>query len=289
MRYKGMVIRPPSEADSYLVQVTYGCSHNRCTFCGTYQEKPFRIRPEAEVMEDIALAGRRFPHTRRVFLCDGNALVLKTDALHRILDALHEAFPDLQRVGAYANARDIAKKTHDELTGLKDRKLGILYLGLESGDDGILEEVNKGATAADMIAAVKKAESAGFKTSVIMILGLGGKARSREHAKASARAVSAMNPRYFSCLMLMLVPGTPMFDAHAQGRFQLPGPRDLLQELRWLVEDLELTGTIFRANHASNYLPIGGRFPRDKDRLLKTIDAGLSGDVGLKPEFLRGL
>jgi radical SAM superfamily enzyme YgiQ (UPF0313 family) len=290
MRYEGAVFRPPSEAGSYLIQITYGCSHNKCTFCASYLDKPFRIRPEEEVLEDIAMAEVSLgPGVRRVFLCDGNALILKMDRLERILDRLDEAFPELQRVGAYANARDILKKSPEELRTLKEKKLGILYLGLESGSDEILADIDKGATAEEMTRAVRHAEENGLKTSVILILGIGGRAKSREHAEASARVANAMNPRFLSCLMLMLVPGTPLHEKHRRGEFETLSPEELLLELRILVEGLDLGGTVFRANHASNYLPLGGRFPKDKKSILAQIDRALGGQVDLRPEFLRGL
>jgi radical SAM superfamily enzyme YgiQ (UPF0313 family) len=289
LRYEGAVFRPPSEANSYLLQVTLGCSHNKCAFCASYMDKRFRVRPEREVLEDIAMASKAMPGTRRVFLCDGDAMVLKTDRLLRILDALDDAFPQLQRVGIYANARDILKKSEEELRSLREKKLGIAYLGMESGSDEILASICKGATSDDMIRAVRKAEDSGLKASVILILGLGGRAKSREHALASARVASAMNPRFLSCLMLMLVPGTPMHDAYARGEFEPLSPEELMQELRLFVEHLELDGTVFRANHASNYLPLGGRFPKDKEAVLAQIDAAIRGETGLRPEFLRGL
>ncbi|MHC5036449.1 MAG: radical SAM protein [Planctomycetota bacterium] len=289
MRYKGAVYRPPSEANSYLLQITYGCSHGKCTFCGSFLDKRFSVRPEREVMEDIALASEAMEGARRIFLCDGDAMVLKTPRLIRILDALNDGFPRLQRVGIYANARDILGKSEAELQSLRERKLGIVYLGLESGSAEILEDVNKGATVEEMIQAVRKAEENGIKASVILILGLGGRERSAEHAEASARVASAMNPRFLSCLMLILVPGTPLYEKHRRGEFTVLSPEDLLQELRLLVQGLELDGTVFRANHASNYLPLGGRFPKDKDSILAQIDSALQGEVGLRPEFLRGL
>jgi radical SAM superfamily enzyme YgiQ (UPF0313 family) len=253
-------------------------------------DKSFRIRPEEEVMEDIAMARETLgTGVRRVFLCDGNALILKTDRLLRTLDALGDAFPELQRVGAYANARDIMKKSPEELKALREKRLGILYLGLESGDDEILGEIEKGATSEEMIRAVRYAEENGLKTSVILILGIGGRKKSRIHAQASARVATAMNPRFLSCLMLMLVPGTPLYAKHKRGEFETLSPTELLVELRTLVEGLTLEGTIFRANHASNYLPLGGRFPKDKESILEQIDGALEGHVNLKPEFLRGL
>ncbi len=289
MRYSGMVIRPPSEADSYLLQVTYGCSHNSCAFCGTYLDKKFGVRPSPEVFEDIAEAGRAMPGTRRVFLCDGNALVLSTRALSEILDALSEAFPGLQRVGTYANARDILKKGPADLELLRSKKLGIIYLGLESGSEQVLLDICKGETPERMIEAVRMAEGIRIKTSVIVLLGLGGRINSRIHAVESARAASKMNPRFLSCLTLMLVPGTELHARYANGQFELPSPHEMLEELGVIVENLELDGTIFRANHASNYLPLSGRFPQDKRRLLEEIRSGLDGRHRLRPEFLRGL
>jgi radical SAM superfamily enzyme YgiQ (UPF0313 family) len=291
MRYEGAVIRPPSEADSYILQLTYGCSHNRCTFCGTYLDKPFRIRPEEEVLEDIALAGRCARGTRRVFLADGNALVLSTGRLMTILDALASAFPGLQRVGAYANARDLLRKPSDELQALCARGLRIVYLGLESGSDEVLRRIEKGATAAEMTAGVQGAQQAGMRVSVIALLGLGGPELSAEHAEATGRVVSRMDPRYLSVLTLMLVPGTPLYESHQQGRFRLMAPEDLLVELRQLVQGLDgLSGCIFRTNHASNYLPLAGTLPKDKQRLLTVLDQAITmGRAVFRPEAWRGL
>jgi radical SAM superfamily enzyme YgiQ (UPF0313 family) len=284
-----MIIRPPSEATSYLLQVTYGCSHNRCTFCGTYLDKKYSRRPLDEILEDIEAAGALHPQTRRVFLCDGNALLLPMDRLVTVLDALAEAFPDLARVGIYANARDILRKGPENLAALRERKLGIIYLGLESGSDEILLDVDKGETAQGMIDGVRLAEEQGIKTSVIILLGLGGRTKSRLHAEASGKVASRMNPRFLSCLTLMLVPGTPLYERHRRGEFELPDPTEMLRELEIIVENLELEGTIFRANHASNYLPLKGRFPQDKERILSEIRQALKGGTRLRPEFLRGL
>lgn len=289
MRYEGMIIRPPSEADSYLLQITLGCSHNKCTFCGTYPDKKFRVRPLDQILEDIALAHRHIPHTRRVFLCDGDAMLLPTNHLLKILEALNMAFPDLQRVGIYTNARDILKKTDAELSELNSHKLTIGYLGLESGNDEILKQIKKGATAADMIEAVRKAQKNGIKISVIGLIGLGGRELSREHAIDTARAVNRMNPRYFSLLTLMLVPGTPLADDYEKGRFHLPEAEDMVREIRLVVENMDSPQTIFRANHASNYAPLAGTFNKDKKRLLQEIDDYLSGKHNFRPEFLRGL
>jgi radical SAM superfamily enzyme YgiQ (UPF0313 family) len=291
MRYYGTVIRPPSEADSYILQVTYGCSHNLCTFCGTYPDKPFRVRPAGEVLQDIELARHALPDTRRVFLADGNALVLSTQRLVPILEALRSAFPDLQRVGIYANAQDLLNKSRDELTALRGLGLRIVYLGLESGSDAVLQRINKGATAAEMIAAVQRAQAAGIRVSVIALLGLGGTELSAEHAAATGRVVSAMDPRYLSMLTLMLVPGTPLYQQWCDGVFHLPEPESLLAELRQVLLHMEgLSGCIFRTNHASNYLPLAGTLPKDRESLLATLDAALArGRSALRPEAWRGL
>jgi len=291
MRYEGMVIRPPSEADSYILQVTYGCSHNRCTFCGTYRDKPFRARPIQEVLEDIALAQSQVPDTRRVFLADGNALVLGTQRLITILDALASAFPLLRRVGIYANARDILGKTDAELAELQQRKLEIVYLGLESGSDEVLRRVHKGITAAEMVEAVQKLRRATIRTSVIALLGLGGKELSGEHAQQTGRVVSAMNPEYLSMLTLMLIPGTELHRQWQDGTFELPEPPELLGELRQVIAATDgLTRCVFRTNHASNYLPLAGTLSRDKARLLAALDEAVSrGPSALRPEVWRAL
>jgi radical SAM superfamily enzyme YgiQ (UPF0313 family) len=291
MRYYGTVIRPPSEADSYILQATYGCSHNCCTFCGTYPDKPFRARPTEEVLEDIALAQSRLPDTRRVFLADGNALVLDTERLVTILDALISGFPRLRRVGIYANARDVLGKTDAELAMLQQRKLEIVYLGLESGSDEVLCRIHKGATAAEMVEAVHKVKRAGIRASVIALLGLGGRPLSTQHAEETGRVVRAMDPEYLSLLTLMLVPGTDLYLDWRAGTFQLPEPVDLLEEMRGLIAHLDgLSRCVFRTNHASNYLPLAGTLSRDKARLLAVIDEALTrGRSALRPEAWRAL
>jgi len=286
-----MIIRPPSEADSYILQVTYGCSHNRCTFCGTYLEKAFRLRPIEEVLEDIALAQEQIPGTRRVFLADGNALVLKMEPLVAILDALASGFPQLRRVGIYASARDILGKSDADLAALHQRKLEIVYLGLESGSAEVLRRVQKGITAAEMIEAVQKLKRAEIRASVIALLGLGGTELSAEHAEETGRVVSAMDPEYLSLLTLMLVPGTELYRQWQSGTFVLPEAADLLRELRQIIAHSEgLSRCIFRTNHASNYLPLAGTLSRDKARLLAEIDEALSkGRAALRPEMWRSL
>ena len=291
MRYQGTVIRPPSEADSYILQVTYGCSHNRCTFCGTYLDKPFRVRETSQVLEDIEAASRMLPSARRVFLADGDALVLSTQRLIAILDALQGAFPNLERVGIYANAGDILRKSDEELEALREGGLGIVYLGLESGSDEVLARIEKGASAGEMIEAVRKAKEAGLLTSVIGILGLAGLEGSGEHARLTGEAVSQMDPDYFSMLTLMLVPGTPLHREWETGKFELLDAGQMLAELRVVIENLDgLTKCLFRTDHASNYLPLRGTLPGDKDRLLTALDSALvRGREALRPEAWRGL
>ena len=291
MRYHGTVIRPPSEADSYLLQITYGCSHNRCTFCGTYMDKPFRVRAMDEALEDIAMASRKMPDVRRVFLCDGNALVLDMDHLSAVLDALNAAFPLLRRISIYANARDILAKSENDLATLREKGLELIYLGLESGSDEVLCRVNKGSTAAEMIAGVTRAKEARMRVSVIALLGLGGTELSDQHADGTAQVVNAMDPQYLSMLTLMLVSGTPLHRQWKAGEFQLPEPEALLGELRRVIAGTEgLSRCVFRTNHASNYVPLAGTLSRDKERLLGILDDALDrGRDAFRPESWRAL
>ncbi len=292
MRYHGTVVRPPSEAESYILQITYGCSHNGCTFCGTYLDKPFQIRPVDEVLEDIELTRGIIPDVRRVFLADGNALTLSMSRLVPIFDALSSAFPNLGRIGMYANARDLLNKSQDELKLLREKRLHVVYIGLESGSEEVLRRINKGATAAEMVEAVHHAKAAGIRVSVIGILGMGGAGLSSEHAEATGRVVSAMDPTYFSLLTLMLVPGTPLYQQWREGTFQLMEAEDMLAELRQVIlhTDDGLSRCLFRTNHASNYVPLAGTLSRDKQRLLGTLDEALArGKSALRPEAWRGL
>lgn len=291
MRYHGTVIRPPSEAHSYILQVTYGCSHTCCTFCGTYLDKPFQPRPIDDVLEDIQTASRVMPKTRRVFLADGDALVLNTRRLTQILTALNSAFPHLERVATYANAGNLLRKSETDLETLVQQGLRIVYLGLESGDDEILARIQKGASASEMVSAVQKAKWTGLLVSIIGILGIGGPEHSNRHAELTGQVVSQMDPDYFSMLTLMLVPGTKLHQQWQSGEFQLMKPEQMLVELRHVIEHTaDLSECVFRTNHASNYLPLKGTLPQDKERLLQTLDAALSmGKDTLRPESWRGL
>ncbi len=244
-----------------------------------------------EVLEDIAMASRRLADVRRAFLCDGNALVLDTDRLSAVLDALKLAFPLLRRIGIYANARDILAKSAGDLAVLRQKGLELIYLGLESGCNEVLRRVNKSSTSAEMIAGVTRAKEAGMRVSVIALLGLGGTELSEQHADETAKAVNAMDPQYLSMLTLMLVPGTPLERQWRKGEFQLPEPEALLAELRRVIAGTEgLTRCVFRTNHASNYVPLAGTLSRDKDRLLAVLDEALSrGRPAFRPEAWRGL
>jgi len=289
LHYEGNIIRPPSEANSILLQVTVGCSRNKCTFCGTYRGERFRIKPNEVVMADIAFAAQYCRRQRRVFLCDGDALIIPQERLLNILVQVEKQLPWVTRVGAYANVKSLRMKTLDELKELKAHGLGIVYLGMESGDDLTLKNIHKGATAAEMIQAGRKALEAGFKLSITVLLGIAGRERSRIHARETGRVLSEIDPDYVGALSLMLIPGTPLHADYEAGRFPLLTPDELLEELKIMIAHTNLSGGLFHANHASNYLPIKARMPRDKDSTLKLIDEALAGRVSLKPEWLRAL
>ncbi len=289
MRYVEPVFRPPSEARSYLLHVTYGCSHNECSFCAMYLTKTFRVRPLEEVLEDLEMARRTIPDTEKVFLLDGDAMTLAPNRLLPVLEALRETFPKLRRVGAYSNAESVLKKSDEDLRQLRESGLSILYFGLESGDDETLARIEKGATADEVVEAVRRANEFDYKTSVMGLLGIAGRERWREHAEATALAASRMNPRFFSLLTATPVEGTRFFDEVESGAITLPRPDETLEELEVIVDGLECEGTVFRCNHASNYLPLGGRLPTDKERLVEAVRAARRGDTSLRPEWLRGL
>jgi radical SAM superfamily enzyme YgiQ (UPF0313 family) len=289
MHYEGNIIRPPSEANSILLQATVGCSRNKCTFCGTYKGERFRIKPDSTIMEDIAFAARYCRRQRRVFLCDGDALIIPQKRLLKILREIEKQLPWVTRVGLYANAKALDMKTADELKELNDHGVGIVYMGLETGDDVTLKKINKGATAAHMIEMGRKAKQAGFKLSITVLLGIAGPERSQIHAQETGCVLSAIDPNYVGALSLMLIPGTPLFDEYESGTFQLIAPRQMLSELRTMIACTNLTGGLFHANHASNYLPIRARFPKEKEATLRLIDDALKGKVPLKPEYLRAL
>ena len=290
MKYEGLIIRPPSEANSLILQITVGCSHNRCTFCPTYKAKRFRIKTFQEIKEDIDEAAQSGWAIERVFLADGDALICPQPRLMEVMDYLNERLPRLRRVGIYANAKGVLKKTADELLELKEAKLGIVYLGIESGDEAVLERVRKGATYERLLQAGRRVKAAGIKLSVTVLLGIGGRERSREHAIATGRLLTEMDPDYVGALSLIIVPGTPLSEEIKKGEFDLPTPFELIEELRTMIAHTDMQGLFF-SNHASNYLPIKARMPADKEATLQRIDEVLAkrDPVLLRPEHFRAL
>lgn len=290
LHYDEPLFRPPSEAESFILQVTLGCSHGRCcTFCSMYRSKQFRARAFEQVRSDISVARAALgPRVRRVFLADGDAMCLSASRLGAVLEALGEAFPDLERVGIYANARDVLAKTDEQLAELAHRGLGILYMGLESGDVATLAAVEKGATPEQIAGAVRRARAAGMAVSVMVLIGLAGRRRSLAHARASAEVINAMSPEYTGLLTYTPVPGSPLYDMIQRGEHEMPSAIESLEEIREFVRNLDCN-TYFTCNHASNYLPLRGRMPGTKGALLRTLDAAVAGILPLKPEFLRGL
>ncbi|MCL2790337.1 MAG: radical SAM protein [Desulfobulbus sp.] len=289
MHYQGTVYRPPSEAGSILLQITTGCSHNKCTFCGMYKQQRFTITPEEIVYADIDYAARHFSHARRLFLCDGDALILPQNKLRAILIRIQERLPQINRVGIYANSKSLKSKSGAELEELRRLGLGIAYMGLESGDDQTLVAINKGATTAEMIMMAAKAKAAGIALSVTVLLGIAGLERSSIHAAETGRVLSAIDPEYVGALSLMIEPGTKLHADIQAGRFVIPDPLAILRELRAMIAATHLTGGLFHANHASNYLPVRARLPDEKEATLDLIDQALAGNLSLRPEFLRAL
>ena len=289
MQYQGTIYRPPSEANSVLLQVTTGCSHNKCTFCGMYKGQRFTIKPEESVLGDIDYAAIHFAHARRLFLCDGDALILPTNRLLTILQRIQTKLPNVSRVGVYANTKSLRSKSVEELQLLRQHGLGIVYIGLESGDDATLQYINKGADAEQMITAARKAKKAGIPVSVTVLLGVAGPERSAIHAAETGRVLSAIDPEFVGALSLMLEPGTVLYDAYQAGQFAMPEPFAILHELRTMIAATNLSNGLFHANHASNYLPIRAKLPEEKDATLDVLDRALAGNLALKPEHLRAL
>lgn len=288
MHYEGTIIRPPSEAMSILLQVTLGCSHNKCTFCGTYKDKRFTIKDDDTILADILFASKYMHNQHRLFLMDGDALIIPQRKLVWILDTIQEHLPWVRRVGAYGNAKSIKMKSDDQLAQLQEKGLGILYLGVESGDDETLKKVCKGTSAENLIEQGRRVKKAGIKLSVTVLLGIAGRSDSLRHAKATGELLSAMDPNYVGALTVMLLPGTPLDEDSRAGRFELLGTSELLLELREMFQHTHLNSGLFMANHASNYLPIKARMPKDREKILELIDAALRGEVDLKPEWMRG-
>ncbi|MBI3204920.1 MAG: radical SAM protein [Myxococcales bacterium] len=291
MDYVGRIYRPPSESTSLLLQVTVGCSHNRCTFCDMYRDKPFRAKPREQVERDLLEARALGPKFSRVFLCDGDALILSTTRLLEVLAQVRRELPWVERVGTYGDTRSVGKKSVAELSELADAGLGIVYHGVESGNDQVLAFIEKGGTRQHCVETAAKLREAGIVHSVIVLLGIGGTRWSEVHARDTASVLTAMDPPYVGALTTTVVPGTPLAAAEARGDFELPSKFGLVRELHTLVEGSELSACRFSSNHASNYLPVRAELPRDKPELLRILSAIIAeGDEGrLKPEWMRGL
>lgn len=290
MDYEGFIIRPPSEAYSLLLQVTVGCSHNKCTFCGTYRQKKFKIKPLEQIKKDLKEA-RHYEGVDRVFLCDGDALIIPQLRLKEIFELINENLPDVERIGTYANAKSILRKSPEELKELKALGLDIIYLGVETGNAELLKKIHKGVTYEQMVEAGRRVKEAGITLSVTVLLGLGGIEKSIEHAMDTAKIISDMDPDYVGALTLMLIPETELYDDYLAGRFVLPDKFGFIRELYLMIEKSNFTDCYFTSNHASNYLSIKARLPREKELNLKMIGSVIDEkDLSrIRPEYLRGL
>ena len=290
LNYVEPVYRPPSEASSLIVQATIGCSHNSCRFCYMYREKRFRVKPWETLQSEIDDAARRWPGTRRVFLADGDAFVLGTEKLERILSHLSCSFPELQRVAAYATPQNLLAKSISEMQRLRERGLHILYYGVETGDAETLERVGKGVTPDEMVEGCHRAHRAGLKLSITVILGIAGREGSSRHVRATAELLNRIQPRYASALTLMLGPYEAQYRSAMGPAFTFNSPVDDVLELREMVRRLETDRCIFRSNHASNYLPLKGTLMKDKEKLISEIDRALEHpEAYLRDEWMRGL
>lgn len=273
MQYEGTVYRPPSEAHSLIVQITVGCAHNTCTFCTMYKDKKFRIRPKDAVLADFEEAAMMYgPHIRRIFLADGDALVVKTADLLDILDFIRVKFPNLERVTAYGTARDILHKSKEELRQLKMAGLDMVYMGIESGDPQILADIRKGVSREQLGEAGRKLAECGIMCSATLISGLGGRQRLREHAVASASLISEIKPAYVGFLTLMIDRDAPIYPRIESGELALLDPEDIVEEMRLFLENVDSEGTVFRANHASNYVIVKGTLNRDIPAMMAYLD-----------------
>jgi radical SAM superfamily enzyme YgiQ (UPF0313 family) len=287
------VFRPPSEARSLILQVTNGCSWNRCTFCEMYTQpqKKFRLKAQADIEKELAAVAHSGVPVRRIFLADGDAMTLSFRRLQAILAAIQRYLPEVQRISSYCLPRNLKNKTVEELTALRELGLELFYVGCESGDDLVLERVNKGETFESSLAALGKIKASGGKSSVMILNGMGGRRYSEQHAVNSARLMNEAQPEYLSTLVVCFPQGSERYEAGFQGEYEPLDQAGLFQEMYWLLDTLELERTIFRSDHASNYLILKGILNRDKGRLLSTVRQALErpGAVPLRPEWMRGL
>jgi len=291
MRYEGAIYRPPSEADSLILQVTIGCSHNKCTFCGSFKDKKFRVRSFEEVKKDVDEAKAYARYVKRVFIADGDALIIPQKMLVPIIELIKDAFPKLERIGVYGNTKSILKKSVEDLKKLKDLGVGIIYLGVESGDQVTLDMACKGTVLDKTAEAAKRVKDAGIVLSVTVLLGLGGVERSRIHAEETGKFLSRIDPDYAGALSVIVVPGTQLAENIRKGLFKVPDPYMLLEELAVMIENINATHMFFASNHASNYLPVKAWLPEEKEKTLNAIRRVLQqkDPSMLRPEFMRAL
>lgn len=289
MNYEGAIYRPPSEAKSLIIQITVGCSHNKCTFCSMYKDKKFRIKKLKFIKNELREARKKYKSIKRFFLADGDAFILKTKDLLEILLEIKRLFPECERVASYATPRDINYKSEKEIKLLNENGLKILYMGIESGSDKVLNLINKGSDSKDIIKAGKKAIKAGMKLSVTLISGLGGKKHMKEHAVQSAKVVSAINPHYLGLLTLMVEKDTEMYKKIKNKEMTLLKPEEVILETYEFIKNIDLTNCIFRSNHASNYILLRGTLNKDKNKLLNELREYIDGNEFYKEEKYRSL
>lgn len=288
MIYEGNVYRPPSEAESLIIQLTIGCAHNACTFCTMYQGEKFRVRKLSEVIADLQWAKDYYPYYfDRVFLADGDALIAKTPDLIAVLDKIYALFPHVRRVTTYGAAKDVLRKTPEELKLLRSHGLEMVYIGAESGSDKILSYVNKGVTAAETIEACHKLKAAGIKVSMTLITGLGGRADTREHAMESARLVTAAKPEYLGLLTLSLGRSAPLTKDLLAGKFEKLTPTEGLEEQKLFLEHVDSEGTVLRSNHVSNHVALAGTLNRDRERMILQLESAIGISRNLPKEYRR--
>ncbi len=277
MRYEGTVYRPPSEAGSLLIQATIGCPHNKCSFCSMYKGTKFRLRPVNEIKEDL-LAARDYygEYVNSLFFPDGNTIIMKTEQLVEILEYAKSLFPHLERITVYGSAKFINRKSQHDTERLKSAGLTRVHTGMESGDDVVLERINKGTTSDEIISAGKKLKAAGIDTSEYYLVGIGGLERSREHALASARVLSSFSPDFIRLRTFVPIPGTPLYEDFQSGAFQLLNPHQALTEIKLLIENLDCQNTIVLSDHVSNYWDVNGLLLRDRGKMLMALEQGLA-------------
>jgi len=290
MRYEGSIYRPPSEAYSLIVQVTIGCAHNDCTFCSMFKDKQFRVRNVEEVLQDLTTARKTYKHVEKIFLADGDALVLTNEKLLVILNKIAELFPECDRVGIYGTPQDVNKKSLAELEELRDAGVGIIYIGAESGNDQVLADIKKGATRKEIIEAIKKIEESGIKSSVTFISGLAGRDNWEKHAIDSGTMISETQPSYVGLLTLMVEQMAPLYQDILSGKFKKLTPEEVVAETALLLKNVNVEKTcVFRSNHASNYVSLRGDLPMDKEKMLGQLRAAMENKGMLKDERFRAL